>query len=1066
MNRLKILEKFKKIILSLIVVITLCFAMPIRSEAGTAQWVGNTLGQPIMQFAAMIGDVGMGILHKFVLNNNYSIMNSVMLDPDNQTVKSGDLSLNPLNDYNNDGEINSKDTEAIEKDKNNAINLTGIEFDGKVIGTEKNGILGDTLSVTTGVAGAVVNTVGGATGVVGGAVNALGEATGGTSIPNIMVSPEYIFSNRIALLDVDFVNPTTYLYQDGKAITAEKDENGKIIGGLQPVIASWYRAFRNIAIVAMLTILVYIGIRILIGSTAQDKAKYKERLQDWLVGLCLIFVMHYIMAGTLMVTKGITNLLSEVSPNYVVKLSGNFPEAGSTENDFYVRENITGYVRLMAQQTELADCFAYVVMYIVLVIFTYMFLIKYIKRVLYMAFFTMIAPLVAMTYPLDKLADGKSQGFSMWFKEYLMNALIQPVHLILYTVFVSSAASLARDNLLYSIVALGFLIPAEKFIKSMFRLDKGQTTGTLGDIAGGALALQGMKSLSNAGKSFNKSSSGGGSSSNNSSKDNKIRVNKSDKDYLSTLKGDNESEYKLGTLDAATQENEHRQGFNNGLIDDETQRPSLIGDSNSEESNRNNNMIDSMRFDNALDGNNYETPENIDFTNNMGQDSDGWTNISNDAYSNSSTDGIDINNSVRNSQFDNDNIGDLDFVNGMTSHHFRDMYNPNAKSSTKKEEEPMQPRSKWSAVKGTAARGARAIGNGIYNNRRRIIKGAVGTLARAAVGAVGATIGLAAGISTGDPSKAFAYTTGGYLAGRTIGNKATNAGEALFDTSVNAGRAIQSAYTEERYGIVETERRRKEAENKKAKKAFMKDSSEIARYKELAAKTGNNNYQELMDRAWDYKEAGISDNDKIATGLKLEAKHGNMTHDQMIGVMQLSKSISEDTILDDRRRKAFQESLTAKLGDEQKAQEVAQLAAESVEQGEFFKNKTEQEKLEKQWAASAAREKEENARIERIKKENEEKERIAAEKKAEKERIAAEKKAEEDAKKAKKEAQIQQIFDSSKEKKKEYDAVKKIRNMSTEQTGSSTIKPIRKKTINLLGDETVNPTNNNNGQNP
>ena len=63
---------------------------------------------------------------------------------------------------------------------------------------------------------------------------------------------------------------------------------------------------------------------------------------------------------------------------------------------------------------------------------------------------------------------GKAQAFNYWFKEYTMNAIIQPVHLILYTVFVSSAMSLARTNMLYALVAISFLLPAEKFIKKMF----------------------------------------------------------------------------------------------------------------------------------------------------------------------------------------------------------------------------------------------------------------------------------------------------------------------------------------------------------------------------------------------------------------------------------------------------------------------------------------------------------------------------------------------------------------------------------------------------------------------
>ncbi len=52
----------------------------------------------------------------------------------------------------------------------------------------------------------------------------------------------------------------------------------------------------------------------------------------------------------------------------------------------------------------------YLIIYIALTVFTVVFAIRYIKRVIYIAFLTMVAPMVAMTYPLDKIKDRKSTG--------------------------------------------------------------------------------------------------------------------------------------------------------------------------------------------------------------------------------------------------------------------------------------------------------------------------------------------------------------------------------------------------------------------------------------------------------------------------------------------------------------------------------------------------------------------------------------------------------------------------------------------------------------------------------
>ena len=70
------------------------------------------------------------------------------------------------------------------------------------------------------------------------------------------------------------------------------------------------------------------------------------------------------------------------------------------------------YVRLFLNAVD-SDEYApmqigYLIIYIVLVVLTGMFAIRYMKRVIYVAFLTLMAPLVALTYPIDKIKDRKS----------------------------------------------------------------------------------------------------------------------------------------------------------------------------------------------------------------------------------------------------------------------------------------------------------------------------------------------------------------------------------------------------------------------------------------------------------------------------------------------------------------------------------------------------------------------------------------------------------------------------------------------------------------------------------
>ena len=79
-----------------------------------------------------------------------------------------------------------------------------------------------------------------------------------------------------------------------------------------------------------------------------------------------------------------------------------------------------------------------------------------------------------------------------------MNVILQPVHLLLYMSLVGAATDLVARNPIYALVAIGFLIPAEKFIKNMFGLNKASSTSDFGSFAKNALAYEGLKKMGSA----------------------------------------------------------------------------------------------------------------------------------------------------------------------------------------------------------------------------------------------------------------------------------------------------------------------------------------------------------------------------------------------------------------------------------------------------------------------------------------------------------------------------------------------------------------------------------------
>ncbi len=316
-------------------------------------------------------------------------------------------------------------------------------------------------------------------------------------IPNMKYTPDKIFSGKIPALDINFVNPKDW--------GGDEQNKYSIAQTLHRTIASWYVSLRNLCVVGLMLVLLYVGIRIVISSTASDKSKYKQMLADWVVALCLLFTLHYIMTFTVtiieQISETISGTLNSSGNNIVVQVSDG-------TNDIKFKTDLMGLMRFQMQYNTVLKKLAYMLLYIPMVCYTFIFTIKYLKRVVNIAILTLVSPLVALTYPIDKIRDGKAQAFDLWFKEYMFNALEQPLHLIIYTVFAGSYSELLSVNPLIAIVILASLTPAEKLLRKFFGFDKAGTTGTLGSFAG---AVGGSAAYNAISKAISKKGGHGGS---------------------------------------------------------------------------------------------------------------------------------------------------------------------------------------------------------------------------------------------------------------------------------------------------------------------------------------------------------------------------------------------------------------------------------------------------------------------------------------------------------------------------------------------------------------------------
>lgn len=918
---------FQKIIIACILVVLVNFAIPIYSQADDDKW--SLMGSLMKELASLVrslGDVVVGLLNHFMLGTS-QLIGSATLDRDydpNLTDPSSALYVNP------DDIITSVDKNG------NVVQENVVTIDSSE--------LGDTLF-----------------GIVE------------WSVPNVLYSPENIFANKIAALDVNFINPHTYTAVEDtdkaekKAISAAETLSG--------TIATWYRSLRNIAVVSLLSVLVYMGIRILLSTTAQDKAKYREALKDWAVALCLVFMIHFIMSATMVFVEKITELFdTSASKGVIIEVTG--------DHAMKFKTNFMGYMRFMAQVKTTGDVVAYTVIYIVLVIQTVMFTIQYLKRLLYMAFFTMIAPLVALTYPIDKMGDGQAQAFNLWFKEYTINAILQPVHLLLYTVLITSAMSLAVSNPLYAVVAIGFLIPAEKFVKKMFKLDRAESEGGLGGFAGGALAMQAWQkatsAIGNGGKKAEKAESGDSG---------KIRTQDNNKEALPGNDNKNLAAWKDG--DDGGSSGNKQQG---GTSEDEARVHYNEASQNGGNGSGTNTGEDAPRWDEWEPGDPSSPYYEQGWAPHGGPES---KKLSEEEYErifgnekDSNPYGLETTLVRRNTDSSEYRNGAL-YVNGQRTYSTGEATMPRSDISQKPKKKikgvANNKSNKLSAgvsslgkgIKSTgnkirnstggklAIRGAKSVTGKLWRNKRRILRRAAGIAGGITLGGMGAMIGAASAIAQGDSGKiltnATAGAAAGYMGGKAAGRGTVDfiagAGTGTYNAAKNAKNTVVNAYNEEKYGLSEARQMRLEKENKKAKKDFMKNDAEKRKYKDITAKINANkkrdrNYtlEEVMNAAYDYRNAGLDD-EKTATGLNLEAAHGGIgsqNHDKMINVMQeVNKRDSEEYITDEKKRIALENRMRDTLGDE-KGQQFMDLFAEAhgVEK-RYNKIKQEREKATK-----------------------------------------------------------------------------------------------------------------------
>ncbi len=289
------------------------------------------------------------------------------------------------------------------------------------------------------------------------------------------ITPFHIFFNKIALLDVNFLN------FDGLT-------EGGTVYIFRTAVAGWYYTMRLIACMVLAVILIYIGIRMAISTIASEKAMYKKMLVDWVTSLALLFLLHYIMLFTFACNEALIKAIEAVCEDTNL-------------------DAIMLTLNAQAFGIQIVQAVAAMALYFAVLWQALTFLFTYVKRMLTIGFLIMIAPLITITYSIDKIGDQKAQALNTWLKEFVYNVLIQPFHCILFAAFTSVAFQLIQSSLfedtniaalILAVCCMSFIKEGEKLVQKIFGF--GQASSLASMAFGAAITMSVAKQSAKGGQ--------------------------------------------------------------------------------------------------------------------------------------------------------------------------------------------------------------------------------------------------------------------------------------------------------------------------------------------------------------------------------------------------------------------------------------------------------------------------------------------------------------------------------------------------------------------------------------
>lgn len=251
-----------------------------------------------------------------------------------------------------------------------------------------------------------------------------------------------VVANKYPIFDIDIFDT--------------KESNGKYADVLKEIkeqIALWYVTIRNLSLMILVIILLYIATRMLLGTTSMKSAQLKDMLIGWVSAVFLVFTLQYLFVGIVAIANLADSIIDKIAGDQLLD----------------VESKIMSNIWAHNGQSLLSKIFYMLTIYGI-IYYQIKFFALYMGRMGKTYILLMIAPLICVTYPIDRIADDRGQSLRTWFIEFSTSLLMQPFQYMIYVIIFGSFDEIMLKVPILTFVAFYFIGKSFKFAKQALQI--------------------------------------------------------------------------------------------------------------------------------------------------------------------------------------------------------------------------------------------------------------------------------------------------------------------------------------------------------------------------------------------------------------------------------------------------------------------------------------------------------------------------------------------------------------------------------------------------------------------